>query len=472
MARYSALPSAPQASRHRSSFNPRTIVWALVGLGALWFIGSSLLTYWDSNRPTTERKPLPVMQPSAVIEDHSSPVVLPDKDKICTTVGGVEKCYPRLFQATHQFREILPGQEIPKGLHVKVDMETGKKLAKLMDNTDKDDSKTNAVVMVKDRLTEKLQANPQPATNQGPTINQGKFTKTKLRVSSQAYEEFDTLFQQIAQDAQVVGSAQASPELTKDLLARLDRMSEIISEIDFGELFADGGGFPKFLQLIDQAQSAEVTKSALLVIGSALQNNPKAQQVANGQGVLDKLFAGLKSTDQPAPLLHRYIYALSCLVRGNRDATEQFMNHSGVHHLALLFETTTNADIKRRSATLISNIFNPHLVTNPAVIDPSVVRHDIQHWCWNFGSSLVDAMKDQTALDADWKNTLTQGLVNIHQTFPVACALTCEKDLADKATSCPFPPLPDLIRQEIQRYHEDLDYSDYVSSLKNLLTVM
>ena len=45
------------------------------------------------------------------------------------------RCYPRAFAPTTDFTEVLEGQEIPPGLHVRMDFNTGKKEAKLFDSS-------------------------------------------------------------------------------------------------------------------------------------------------------------------------------------------------------------------------------------------------------------------------------------------------------------------------------------------------
>ncbi|KAF1330189.1 hypothetical protein FI667_g5421, partial [Globisporangium splendens] len=55
------------------------------------------------------------------------------------------------FVATGEWKEILPGQGIPRGLHVRVNLETGKKEAKLMDSTDVEvDESMRSVVVEQD----------------------------------------------------------------------------------------------------------------------------------------------------------------------------------------------------------------------------------------------------------------------------------------------------------------------------------
>ncbi|KAL3668203.1 hypothetical protein V7S43_007064 [Phytophthora oleae] len=40
---------------------------------------------------------------------------------------------PPMFEPTHEWKEILPNQVLPAGLHIRVNLQTGKKEAKLLD---------------------------------------------------------------------------------------------------------------------------------------------------------------------------------------------------------------------------------------------------------------------------------------------------------------------------------------------------
>ncbi|KAJ2490904.1 nucleotide exchange factor sil1, partial [Coemansia sp. RSA 2049] len=53
---------------------------------------------------------------------------------ICTTdaATGARVCYPAVFEATSEFQAIMPGQAVPPGLHVQIDMTTGQRKARLM----------------------------------------------------------------------------------------------------------------------------------------------------------------------------------------------------------------------------------------------------------------------------------------------------------------------------------------------------
>lgn len=70
--------------------------------------------------PTVTRA---IASPSSESPDAST-------DLICPTDNAAE-CYPRLFQPTKDFQIIKAGQDLPPGLHVQMDMQTGQKQARL-----------------------------------------------------------------------------------------------------------------------------------------------------------------------------------------------------------------------------------------------------------------------------------------------------------------------------------------------------
>src|SRR5690606_37699417 len=61
-------------------------------------------------------------------EPSSSPSA--EVELICHTDNPAD-CYPKVFQATDEFQVVRPDQEIPPGLHVRLDINTGLREAKL-----------------------------------------------------------------------------------------------------------------------------------------------------------------------------------------------------------------------------------------------------------------------------------------------------------------------------------------------------
>lgn len=48
---------------------------------------------------------------------------------------------PGIFQPTHQWQDVQKGQSIPQGLHVRMNLQTGRREAKLMDDSEQGNGK-------------------------------------------------------------------------------------------------------------------------------------------------------------------------------------------------------------------------------------------------------------------------------------------------------------------------------------------
>ncbi|RDA89776.1 hypothetical protein CP533_4691 [Ophiocordyceps camponoti-saundersi (nom. inval.)] len=71
----------------------------------------------------------------------------PASDVICHT-SNPDDCYPRLFVATHDFQVVHEDQSLPPGLHVRINLETHKKEAKI--NVPGSEDPSSVAIVVKD----------------------------------------------------------------------------------------------------------------------------------------------------------------------------------------------------------------------------------------------------------------------------------------------------------------------------------
>lgn len=61
----------------------------------------------------------------------SQPPPLADDDELICHTSDPSECYPRIFRATDEFQTVHEDQEVPKGLHVRMNMTSGKLEAKI-----------------------------------------------------------------------------------------------------------------------------------------------------------------------------------------------------------------------------------------------------------------------------------------------------------------------------------------------------
>lgn len=196
-----------------------------------------------------------------------------DLDVICSTANP-DDCYPRIFQATHEFQVIREGQEIPHGLHVRLDVTTGEKQAKINDPDEANPAleglpvdSSIVVVESEDGVGNEPQL-PEGAPAYEP-VGQVKPPETE----SQAFRDSLTVLKTLSLN-------------DRPLHAALDILMDISHDIYYGLKITEDPNAVKELLCMMSSQDVfprdrddEVVKQAghaASIIGAALQNNHKA----------------------------------------------------------------------------------------------------------------------------------------------------------------------------------------------------
>ncbi|KAM3074847.1 nucleotide exchange factor sil1 [Clarireedia jacksonii] len=204
------------------------------------------------------------------LETDPSPSPSADTELICPTENPAE-CYPRLFQPTKDFQIIKPGQDIPPGLHVRLDISSGQKEARLnIPMEDEEDvqaveiSTEQGMVVIQD-VEEKPVDEPQPPPDAPAYEAHGKVQPPPP--SSTDFETFkNSLISLKKQDT--------------SLRLALSELSELSHDIYYGsEIIADREALSNLICLmaLDSVQTGEGDDhAASAILSNSLQNNPKA----------------------------------------------------------------------------------------------------------------------------------------------------------------------------------------------------
>ncbi|KAJ4421652.1 nucleotide exchange factor sil1 [Gnomoniopsis sp. IMI 355080] len=196
-----------------------------------------------------------------------------DQDLICSSQNP-EDCYPKVFQATDEFQVIREGQDIPHGLHVRLDVTTGKKEAKLNDPNEKDPAleglpvDSSMVVVEPEEGAEDALPVPKGAPEYEPV---GKIKAPQAE--NQAFYDSLTVLKTLSLNDRPVDAA-------------LSILKDIAHDIYYGLKVAEDANAVKELLCMMSSQDLfakdfddeAVTQAgdAAYIIGSALQNNQKA----------------------------------------------------------------------------------------------------------------------------------------------------------------------------------------------------
>lgn len=196
-----------------------------------------------------------------------------DQDLICPSENPAD-CYPKVFQATDEFQVIREGQEIPHGLHVRLDVTTGKKEAKLNDPNEKDPA---------------LEGLPVDSSMVVVESTEGSDDTLSVPKGAPAYESVGKIKAPQTENQAFYDSLTVLKTLSlndRPVDAALSILKDIAHDIYYGLKVAEDANAVKELLCMMSSQDlfakdfddVVVTQAgdAAYIIGSALQNNQKA----------------------------------------------------------------------------------------------------------------------------------------------------------------------------------------------------
>ena len=214
----------------------------------------------------------------------------PDRASICTAAdpadasspsdrnGPTVTCYSRVFEPTDTFEPVRIGQLLPKGLHVRVNMQTGVKHAARMAATPDAGSDADAKVVAAEPVDAAAGAlQVVPRTVREPEV-EPEYESTVTPLTPERKAELDALWDQLMavarRETELLLAALRTlrdPAATEDaLLTALDTMEDVVHHIDYGRDLVAMDGIAPIMELLGHASPA-VRAHAAGVLGAALQ---------------------------------------------------------------------------------------------------------------------------------------------------------------------------------------------------------
>ncbi|KAI9506336.1 nucleotide exchange factor sil1 [Coemansia spiralis] len=430
----------------------------MVKIGLLALLATVVLAVPVVSHPQAKQQPF-----MANSHDHYS-----GSDTICTTdSAGSKSCYPKVFQATEEFQVIMPGQSVPPGLHVQIDMTTGQRMAKLMppgESNHGDSAEHGALTVVEN---DELGDNGQIAI--------GKHSNHQADSSLEAH------ISRLVTATSNPGSVADSTHVVQ----ALGKLEELVHDTRHASaLLHDTDAVPTLLRLSDpkpvhqgmpqQSWPPVVRQLSSVVLGSAVQNNQKLQGVAMQSGAVTHLLSFLKS-ETNLKALGKHIFALSAVIRGHSLALEQFAQHGGfqtlrdVHPFALSTSQENNeveaSKLESRLVRFVDDLFNPEFNPNPTSEAAVLIREGALVWCNALASRLINNLEDiddvhETAVPAfQRKLDYARVLQSLKTAYPDKCVLPLELKAWLQDEHASLLSLSDV--DGIEEYRHALNELDY-----------
>ncbi|KAI6363832.1 hypothetical protein MCOR25_005769 [Pyricularia grisea] len=312
----------------------------------------------------------------------SPPVVKDDGETelICHSKNATD-CYPKIFQATKEFQPVRPDQDIPPGLHVRLNIQTGEKEAKLNDPNEKRPDLEGLPVDSSIVLVDPEEGAERPVPAGAPKYE--PVGKVKEQTGPEA-EQFHQALAILKADR--VGNI-------ADFDDALEKLNELSHDMYFGSIIAQDLDVLRSLFCVMSAEdvfSKDAASSIILravraagTISAALQNNPAAlkavekhwsplmEATCSSNGKRASLGSLVFSTIQPGKetlaasgrdpgpnLVKAKLSAVNGLLKSS-EIRRFFLDKNGMQEIlrVLIVKDPQYKDAQVRAANLVSDTF-------------------------------------------------------------------------------------------------------------------
>lgn len=254
----------------------------------------------------------------------SALVVDPSANYICSEQDSTD-CYPQIFVPTDEWKTIRQGQEIPPGLHVRINMETLQREAKLMSEDERGNEGTNQ------EKSENFQVPAVYETSDVSTFDGAVLAVLRFgdRVSAASSRKWSELEE-------------------KDIDSAAETLVDLSHDREHGvRLTQDPKIFTSILDIADKA-GVDLREKLLRIMGSSLRNNPEAignvLQLQNPQFV-NRLFDYLEDNSADEVIKKRVIGIIHALSLNNSFRLEylSLQGGRGIDRLVSVFPELEHA---------------------------------------------------------------------------------------------------------------------------------
>lgn len=298
-----------------------------------------------------------------------------------------------VFVPTKEWRIIKEGQNIPQGIHVRLNIQTGVKEGKLLDG-DENKKPTNQVDLAKEaKVKNKLKKfmenlNDDTLLDKTRNIDTRSDPENVFRNYEQLKEDLKKSDISLQTDTEIIKTFLENLKSTDDKQQKLDilddleyyvhkvklkgsRNQNIISQFllsgyfkfDNGLALCDIGGFDLLKNNLNQSEDFDLKSKYALVLGSSLQSNPYVKIHANEanlvQLVLYQITSTLKQTEHlnTQNFISKLIFTLSGLLRNFPAAQNKFVQIGGVETLELVLKSEHfNSKLKTKVLTFLNDL--------------------------------------------------------------------------------------------------------------------
>ncbi|KAM8763908.1 nucleotide exchange factor SIL1 isoform 2-T3 [Rhynchonycteris naso] len=236
-----------------------------------------------------------------------------ETERMETTEEELDPEILEVFHPSHEWQALRPGQAVPAGSHVRLNLQTGAREVKLTDednfrNTLKGSKKGKRLDINTNAYTSQDLKNALAKFKEGAEMESSKEDKARqaevkrlFRPIEKLKKEFEELNVVIETDMQImvrlINKFNSSSSSLEEKIAALFDLEYYVHQMDNAQDLLSFGGLQVVINGLNSTEPL-VKEYAAFVLGAAFSSNPKVQVEAIEGGALQKLLVIL-ATEQP-----------------------------------------------------------------------------------------------------------------------------------------------------------------------------
>ena len=317
-----------------------------------------------------------------------------------------------VFVATEEWKEVRPGQRVPGGLHVRMNLETGKKEAKLLEQ-DSDKGLWKEDGLNHEALKEAMKNIKADDNSEGKT----EFDPDKFRSMDELKDALGEVQLNMKTDMELLSKLVNEFKVSTDDVDKVTILEDLeyyVHQYDNALLFVDMGGLKDVIAPGLNSSSPQIRLHSCLLLTGAAQSNPKFQISALEAGLLETLLR-MTTLDRDPSVSTKAFSALSAIIRNFPEAQNTLLRQGGLGVLVKMFDSEEKSyeKLKIKILTLISDLLIERETVSD-VEDESSIRRKSQYndidqkfslksqirehgWCGVLSKTLVLPRNDRQA---------------------------------------------------------------------------
>lgn len=290
-----------------------------------------------------------------VVSDEEDEVTI-DEDE-----GDLE-----VVQPTEEWQTLKPGQAVPAGSHVKLNLQTGQREVKLgeeqlkywtQEHRETEEIQSSFSPDELKRAMKKIKEDLNPVSKD--TDQQGSVA-SHFRPLEELKKDMAQLDLLVETDFQIMrrllDQYNSSNSTTQQRLSILLELEYLVHQVDNAQSLCSMGGLQLILEGLNSSDF-RLQESSAFVLGSAASSNPVVQVKAVESGALQTLLTIL-ATEQPLRVKKKVHFAVASLLRNFPYAQRHFLSHGGLQVLSELFRADGGGVLRTRIVTMLYDMIS------------------------------------------------------------------------------------------------------------------